>query len=124
MFGLYSITEHEITSSYKTLTEQLYSDENSIVRYRDDDYHHSGADIANPWPVTSLWFSQYALEVGDTKRALDIIDWVKDRMGPTYAIAEQYTPHTYEPRSVNPLTWSQAEYMSALLDLITEDVVS
>lgn len=121
MFGFYDIGESQITDSYQTLLGTLITDGYAVVRYRDDDYHHSGADIANPWPVTSLWFAQYALEIDDTDRAMKILDWVHDRMGATHVLAEQYTPHDFTQRSVLPLTWSQAEYMSALLDLITEE---
>lgn len=120
MYGYFDMDDSRVTTSYETMKRELVLDDVAVVRYRADEYHKSSEEIANPWPVTSLWFAQYALENNDQQQAEKILDWVTSLMGPSGALAEQYVPHTNQYRSVNPLTWSQAEYLSALLDMITE----
>lgn len=121
MYGYFDLTDERVKKSYETLRGTLCIDDVAIVRYREDDYYRTGEELANPWPVTSLWFAQYALETGDEAYAHAILEWVRSLMTDSGVLAEQYEPHTREPRSVSPLTWSQAEYMSALLDMITEE---
>ena len=121
MYGYFELEDDRVKTSYKTLREKLCQNEVAIVRYPEDDYYRSNAALANPWPVTSLWYAQYALEIGDEAYATAILDWVTSLMTESGVLAEQYDPFTKEPRSVSPLTWSQAEYMSALLDMISEE---
>lgn len=121
MYGYFDIADERVKKSYETLRATLCIDDVAIVRYREDDYYRTGEELANPWPVTSLWFAQYALETGDGAYATAILEWVHSLMTESGVLAEQYEPHSREPRSVSPLTWSQAEYMSALLDMISEE---
>lgn len=120
MFGYFDMDDPRMHEAYETVRRELVIDDVAFVRYRSDDYHRSSDEIANPWPVTSLWFAQYAVERNDHDYAEKILDWVTSLMTSAGALAEQYVPHTDQYRSVNPLTWSQAEYLSALLDMITE----
>jgi len=63
--------------------------------------------------------AQYALQHGDDSTARAALDWVQSVMFTSGVLAEQYDMSD-QPLSVAPLTWSQAEYMSVLLDMITE----
>ena len=119
MFGYFDIDDKAVATAFHTLTETLMSQDTRVIRYENDAYRRMGT-LSNPWPVTSLWFAQYALETGDTARARQILDWVNAVRYPSGVIAEQYGEKD-EPLSVAPLTWSQAEYMNALLDMITEN---
>ena len=49
-----------------------------------------------------------------------IIRWVQSHAGSTGILSEQVNPHTGESLSVAPLTWSHAEYVATLLDIVTE----
>ena len=49
-----------------------------------------------------------------------MLDWVRDSSWPTGMLSEQINPDTRNEMSVSPLNWSQAEYISTLLDTITE----
>lgn len=118
MFGYASIDDATVTSSFETLKNTLMRDGTRVIRYENDAYRRTGSQ-SNPWPVTSLWYAQYGMETGDRELALRILDWVNDVRFGSGVIAEQYG-EANEPLSVAPLTWSQAEYMNALLDMITE----
>lgn len=120
MYGYFEADDPRCNRAYETLRQNLLVDEVAVIRYTDDIYHKSSDEVANPWPVTSLWLAQYALEKNDTKLAEKVLDWITGLMGESGSLAEQYVPHTDITRSVDPLTWSHAEYMSAILDMITE----
>jgi GH15 family glucan-1,4-alpha-glucosidase len=119
MFGYFGIDDEKVTSSYETLKNTLMTDGARVIRYEDDAYRRNDGDPSNPWPVTSLWYAQYALEKRDRNQATAILDWVQSVMFRSGVIAEQYDPHN-KPLSVAPLAWSQAEYMNALLDMVTD----
>jgi GH15 family glucan-1,4-alpha-glucosidase len=119
MFGYFDLKDQKIVDAFETMKNTLMTDERKVIRYEDDAYRRMGGGISNPWPVTSLWFAQYALEINDTDQATKVIDWVRGAMYESGVLAEQYDLSD-NPISVAPLTWSQAEYMNALLDTITE----
>jgi len=49
-------------------------------------------------------------------RAKTTIDWTSSQMLSTGVLAEQFNPFTFKFVSVAPLTWSQAEFMTTVLD--------
>ena len=70
--------------------------------------------------MTTLWLAQYYLETGKREQAEEILRWTRDSAWPTGVLAEQVNPKSRQEVSVSPLNWSQAEYVSTLLDTITE----
>ena len=118
MFGYYDINDTKVTEAYDMLKQKLMTDGAKVIRYENDAYRRNGDDPSNPWPVTSLWAAQYALEKGDKAQADRVLDWVQGSMFASGVIAEQYSANN-KPLSVAPLAWSQAEYMNVLLDMIT-----
>lgn len=118
MFGYYDINDTKVTAAYETLKQTLMTDDAKVIRYENDAYRRGSGEPSNPWPVTSLWAAQYALEKGDKAQSDRVLDWVLGAMYPSGVIAEQYGTGD-KPLSVAPLTWSQAEYMNVLLDMIT-----
>lgn len=123
MFGYYDLHDSKVEVACQTLTQTLLHNTSKVIRYENDAYRRRDGEPSNPWPVTSLWMAQYALEKGDENLAITILDWVQSIMFPSGVIAEQYTKDDL-PVSVAPLAWSQAEYMNVLLDMITAEGVS
>lgn len=121
MFGLLPVSDTRLKKSFDTLekTFHLSLDEPGLPRYENDTYLRDG-DQSNWWFVTSLWLAQYYLEIGKNKEAAKILAWVRDSALSTGMLSEQVNPATRQPMGVAPLTWSQAEYLSTLLDTITE----
>jgi GH15 family glucan-1,4-alpha-glucosidase len=92
-----------------------------LARFEDDEYDRMDPSrVGNPWYVTTLWHAQYLLEANQLERSRSIVEWVKDRMTSTGVLSEQFDADTLQSISVAPLAWSQAEYLSTLLDMITE----
>ena len=120
MYGLFAIDGHELTQSYKSLTERFnQSEEIGLPRYENDNYRriHDGAR-SNYWHITSLWYAQYCLEIGNIDMANTIVDWVHDHAYDSGVLSEQIVPDSGESTSVAPLAWSHAEYAATMLDMI------
>jgi len=123
MFGLFEASSSEVTTSIDSL-RQLFGEVDGAIglpRYENDGYRRSHDEITgNLWFITSLWLAQYYLDQGLNDKAFAIIDWVKNSALPSGMMSEQIDPVNGEILSPAPLTWTQAEYVSTLLDSITE----
>lgn len=123
MYGLFPVDSIETKQAIQTVEEVMGSktDKPGFPRYEQDGYrrvHHDS--LGNWWFVTSLWMAQYYLETDREADAWRIINWARDSMWDTGVLTEQVDPVTGEEVSVSPLAWSQAEYLSTLLDTIPE----
>ena len=123
MFGLFAADSREITTSIATVRNVFGSSDTvlGLPRYEDDNYRRERSDITgNWWFIASMWMAQYHIEQNEHEQALAILDWVKDTSISTGMMAEQVDPVTMENISPAPLTWTHAEYISTLLDTITD----
>ena len=123
MFGLFPTSSEQTRCAVETAltTFGATDDRPGLPRYEHDGYRRAdGSDKPNWWFVTTLWVAQYFLEVGKTESANAILKWVRDSAWSSGILAEQIDPRTLEEASVSPLCWSQAEYVSTLLDTITD----
>lgn len=121
MFGLFAADSREMKASIDTVKKTFKtSDENpGLPRYEDDDYRRARSDITgNWWFITTLWQAQYDIETGNKESAIKILDWVKDRAMSTGMLAEQIDPVDGSLIAPAPLTWSHAEYVATLIDLL------
>lgn len=123
MFGLFPLYGDEVKQSFESLGQRFnISDNPNVVtpmpRYEGDDYLAVAHGEGNPWFVTTTWLAQYYLETKQYDRARAIVRWVRDSMMPSGVLAEQINPRTGQFVSVAPLTWSQAEYMNVVLDMV------
>ncbi len=122
MFGLFPTDSDEMKTSVASLKERfaVSKDSPGVPRYENDTYRRSDEkSTGNPWYITSLWLAQYYLEIGNHEDAHDVLEWVQRAAGKTGVIGEQIDPVSKKDVSVAPLAWSQAEYVSTLLDTIT-----
>jgi GH15 family glucan-1,4-alpha-glucosidase len=123
MFGLFAPESDEIKTSISTLKNVFSLNDTTIgiPRYENDNYRREAdSGKGNPWFITTLWMAQYELEQSHPERAMQILDWTQSLALTTGMLSEQIDPITLRVISPAPLTWSQAEYVSTLLDTITE----
>lgn len=124
IFGLFDSKSDEVISSIETI-KQLFGindGEIGLPRYENDGYRRVNNGITgNKWFITSLWLAQYYIDQNDTVSAIRILDWVRDQSLSTGVMAEQYDPANNEIVSPAPLTWSHAEYVATLLDMIAKE---
>ncbi len=123
IFGLFNPNGPEIKSSVSYIKQLFHVDDGQIglPRYEDDEYRRSDKSLSgNIWFVTSLWLAQYFIDQNDTEAAQKILDWVQGNALSTGVMAEQYDQSKQEIVSPAPLTWSHAEYVATLLDMIAK----
>ncbi|MEO8691762.1 MAG: glycoside hydrolase family 15 protein [Candidatus Saccharimonas sp.] len=122
MYGLFPVDGVELETSIKTAVSIFGStdDKPGLPRYENDGYHRRDSNsLGNYWFVTSLWLAQYYIETNRLDEANKILDWTRDSSSSTGVLPEQVDPETSKWISVAPLNWSQAEYVSTLLDTIS-----
>lgn len=125
IYALFDRSGHEVKSAVATMKEtfRVSAETPALPRYEDDDYRRSNpSSIGNWWNITSLWLAQYAHATGDTALRDQILAWVHSHALNTGMISEQIDPATNDNVSPAPLTWSQAEYVSTMLDMIGEKI--
>ena len=120
MFGLFDISSDEVAATAKAVQVKLKAKGPGIIRYENDSYRRNDDSPSNPWFITTLWLAQYNLERGNRDEAIAALDWVHKNAWSTGVLSEQLDSTTNKEASVSPLCWSQAEYVSTLLDTITE----
>jgi len=122
-FGLFAPDSEEVKSSIATI-EELFGINNGAIglpRCENDDYRRVNKNVTgNYWFICSLWLAQYYIDNNLDDKATKIVDWVKSHAMSTGMMAEQIDPITNQIVSPAPLTWSHAEYVSTMLDMITE----
>ena len=121
MFGLFSLDGPELQQSIETIVSLFKVSDQSpgLPRYENDDYRRTDASVTgNYWFIPTLWHAQYLIEIGKADSAQVILDWVKDHALSTGMLSEQINPIDNEAVAPAPLTWSQAEYVSTVLDSI------
>lgn len=124
MFGLFGLDSDELSSSVKSMRDALSMPQENVLglaRYENDEYYRVSSEIpGNPWFITTLWLAQYYIETNQKDKGLELIEWCQSLLMNTGVLAEQLNPYNQQYISVAPLTWSQAEYASTLLDLVSE----
>lgn len=123
MFGLFSADSGIVERAVQTARRvfNVSPDRPGVPRYENDNYRRRNpASLGNWWFVTSLWLAQYDLEKGDAASAHKTLAWVRAYARKTGTLCEQIDPETEAEESVSPLSWSQAEFVSTVLDTITK----
>jgi oligosaccharide amylase len=120
-FGMYSPDDERVTQTMTAIQDQLSNKAESggQARYTDDHYFQAEPNLTvtpgNPWFICTLWLAQWyvatARDESELKRARAIIDWAVDHQLPGGLLSEQVDPHSGQPLSVSPLTWSHAEFV-------------
>lgn len=122
-FGLFAADSDEIKTSVATV-EQIFGINDGAIglpRYEDDPYRRASPGVTgNYWFICSFWLAQYYIDINSVDKAVRILDWAKSHAMSTGVMGEQLDPVTSQIVSPAPLTWSHAEYISTLLDAITE----
>ena len=123
MFGLFNSDGDEMKSSI-AMVEKVFNETHErpgLPRYENDYYRRTHNDIqGNWWYITTLWKAQYNLECGNVDEAHSAIQWINRHIMPTGMMGEQIDPLTEDVIAPAPLTWSHAEYVSTLIDVINQ----
>ena len=120
-FKVLPVDDERVRSSMDYFKQRLLcrTSIGGYARYEGDYYHRVTDDVpGNPWFIISLWLAEYyillAKNMQELEPAKEIFEWVALHALPTGALSEQIHPHTGQPLSVTPLTWSHAGYVIAI----------
>ncbi len=120
-FKVLPVDDERVRSSMEFFKERLLcrTHVGGYARYEGDHYHRVTDDTpGNPWFIITLWLAEYYIALAKNKQELapakEIFEWVVLHALPTGALPEQIHPHTGQPLSVTPLTWSHAGYVIAI----------
>jgi GH15 family glucan-1,4-alpha-glucosidase len=123
-FGMFPATSDEISKTMAAIENRLLvkAQAGGYARYENDYYHQVSHDIenvpGNPWFICSCWIAEYRIARAETidalHEAIPLLEWVQARALPSGVLAEQMDPYSDAPLSVSPLTWSHAEFVSAV----------
>lgn len=124
-YKLFSADDPRVEATMSAIGEKLSVKTlvGGVARYENDSYHRISNDIravpGNPWFICTLWMADYCIarasDLAELKKALPIIEWVASHALESGVLAEQVHPHTNEPISVSPLTWSHAGVVGTVI---------
>ncbi len=127
-FGMFEADDPRIVATMEAVRDRLWlkTEVGGIARYEDDYYHQVSDDIervpGNPWFICTLWLAQWIIDIAETdadlEPALELLHWAADHSLPSGVMAEQVHPHTNEPLSVSPLTWSHGTFVMTVQEYL------
>jgi GH15 family glucan-1,4-alpha-glucosidase len=120
IFGVFEPDDPHVVSTVKAVESALWvKTVGGLARYEGDLYQRVPGDYSgipgNPWIITTMWLAQYYAALGDLAKAEDLIGWAESAASPAGLLPEQVSPFDKSPVSVQPLAWSHAEYIRALV---------
>jgi glucoamylase len=124
-FGMYTPDDDRLTATMQAVKEKLWveGEFKGVARYQDDGYYRTDPKTTgNPWIICTLWLADYLIQKDgadeDLQEAIKIIQIAAQRALSSGVLPEQYSPHTGEPLSVAPLTWSHATFLITMQALM------
>jgi len=123
-FGVLPESDARVTATLEAVAKRLWcrTEIGGLARYEGDYYHRVSGDLdrvpGNPWILCTLWLADWhcarATSRSELAPARALLQWTCDRALPSGVLAEQIHPHTGEPLSVSPLSWSHATLASSV----------
>jgi len=124
-FNVLHADDPRVVKSMEHIHQNLWVKTNvgGIARYGNDFFHRVASDVpGNPWLICTMWYGKWliakAKSIEDLQEGKKIIDWVVSKATSSGMLPEQLHPHTGEPLSVSPLTWSHSTYVDLVNDYI------
>ncbi len=124
LFSMISPDDERMQRTMSAVRQQLWchTEVGGLARSENDRFHQVSTDVGNvpgnPWAVTTMWLCRWhivrAQSLDDLKPAADLLRWAQRHALSTGMLAEQFHPYTHAPLSVNPCTWSHAEFLLAV----------
>ena len=124
LFGMISPEDERMQRTMAAVRQQLWchTEVGGLARAENDRFLQVSTDIGNvpgnPWVVTTMWLCRWHIArarcLEDLKPAEELLRWAHRHALSTGMLAEQFHPYTHAPLSVNPYTWSHAEFLLAV----------
>ncbi|MBV9848751.1 MAG: glycoside hydrolase family 15 protein [Armatimonadetes bacterium] len=121
LFGVLPPDDPKMVATMHALGRHLWvrAGAGGLARYERDYYFRVSDDFekvpGNPWIICTLWLADWyiatAKSEAEMRGALDLLEWATLCALSTGVLSEQVHPHTLQPLSVAPLTWSHAQFV-------------
>jgi len=126
-FGALEARDPMVEREMAALRDRLWvkTSVGGCARYTNDYYHQVETEKidqapGNPWVICTLWHAQHKIARAETleelAEAIPYLEWAVGRARRSGVLAEQFHPHTGDPISVSPLTWSHATVLVACVE--------
>ncbi|MEX0909665.1 MAG: glycoside hydrolase family 15 protein [Candidatus Paceibacterota bacterium] len=124
-YGVLPIDDERVVSALRETENALRTKTkvSGIMRYENDVYYRRDDETGgNPWIITTLWMTQALIMSAKNEDGLvkvrEDLNWVASHALETGVLPEQLHPHTGEPLSATPLTWSHAEFVLTVIQYL------
>ncbi len=124
LFGMIPPEDERMQRTMAAVRQQLWchTEVGGLARTENDRLHQVSTDIGNvpgnPWVVTTMWLCRWYVARANTldelKPAEELLRWAHRHALSTGMLAEQFHPYSHAPLSMNPFTWSHAEFLLAV----------
>jgi GH15 family glucan-1,4-alpha-glucosidase len=121
-FGILPIDDIRLKDMHQKMISTLSKGNivGGYARYENDQYYKSSPDSAgNPWPLISLWSSQYKIASSSNKQDLLLaasdLEWVAS-VSKGSMLSEQLHPKNGSQISATPLAWAHAEFVRTVIE--------
>ena len=113
-FEVFEAKDPRIVSTVNKIDTELKSGQNGIKRYTGDQYYDG-----QPWPATTDWLAIYFAKVGNKAKAEQLHQSITNYAYSTNSLllGEQFDENKKIWVSSLPLTWSEAKYVLATLEI-------
>ena len=112
-FNVVTPKEKKMLNTMEKIDMTLRTYTGGYVRYENDTYMGG----YNPWPIATLWMALYKLRIGDTKSAVECLNFVANTATELDLLGEQIDNQTKKPMWVIGLAWSHAMYILTIDEL-------
>lgn len=123
-YGMFDPRDPMILATAEAIHQRLWCQTpvGGVSRYESDSYQRvvesDGSVPGNPWFICTLWLARHYVSISecrsDLEKAKKLLRWAGKHASPSGLLAEQVNPNTGAPISVAPLTWSHAEFVTAV----------
>lgn len=125
LFRVFGAADETVVGTMNTIAKMLWvkTDIGGMARYENDGYFRASKEVpGNPWFICTLWLARWhiarASNFDQLQKGLDLLRWAVLRSQPSGLMAEQIHPYTGAPLSVSPLSWSHAEFVTAVYEYL------
>lgn len=123
LFRVFDASDDVVKGTMNAVADKLWvrTDIGGMARYENDEYFRASREVpGNPWFICTLWLARWhiakATSIDQLQKGLDLLHWAVSRSQPSGLMAEQIHPYTGAPISVSPLSWSHAEFVTAVYE--------
>ena len=117
-FNMLTAKEKKVINTVERINMTLRTYTGGYQRFEQDHYMQGG-----PWVIANLWMTNYYLETGENKKAIECFDFVLKTSGTHGYLSEQIDNNKMAPSWIIGLGWSHAMFIISLQKMIEKGLI-